>query len=144
MPIIEFSIAACIRLPSRKNIPMKREGFTLMEILVSVIILVLLIAGLLSSFISVKRFSKRSTYKMISAELIRYFFAPFSMEVKQNNWNLPANGLYAPTPQTHTYTQTIGLVTYTVTTVIDKYVTLPNPPYNMDIRRVTMDIVWNE
>ena len=82
-------------MPSQRgpaaNIASQKTGFTLMEILVSAMILVTIVYGLINIFLASKGRSMHSRSVITSAELGRYFLEPLQLQVRQDWWNeLPA------------------------------------------------------
>jgi prepilin-type N-terminal cleavage/methylation domain-containing protein len=72
---------------------MKRKGLTLMEIIVSVVILALVVTGLINIFIAGRRHILHTRLRMTATELGRYFLDPLQMQVRQDTWNDLANCL---------------------------------------------------
>lgn len=57
-----------------------------MEIIVSMTILTVVMAGLLNFFISAKKQTHYSRSRVTAAELGRYFLDPLQMQVRQDQW----------------------------------------------------------
>ncbi len=66
---------------------MNKKGFTLLEILVSALILALVIGGMANVFLASRRLLLRARLKIQAAELARLFLAPLQMDIKQSDWN---------------------------------------------------------
>ena len=71
---------------------MKRKGLTLVEIIVSMLILGLVMLGLSNLYISSKRWLIHARARMIAAELCRYFVDPLQNNVKFINWSTSCLG----------------------------------------------------
>ena len=65
---------------------MSKKGLTMIEIMVSVIILALVVAGMANLFISGKRWVLISQTRMTTGELGRFFLDPLQMLVRQDTW----------------------------------------------------------
>lgn len=74
----------------------KKSGFTLIEIVVSSVILSLVLAGLASTFITGITYSRHSQLRMTGGELGRLFLDPFQMAVRQSDWDQGSNLFYIP------------------------------------------------
>ena len=120
---------------------MNKKGLSLLEILISALILSLIITGLISIFVSGKRWVSHSRARMSAGELGKLFLDPFDNDIRADEWgNNCVSGLVAacPNPQT----ETIGSIQYDA-----RYVSSPVAvpvPTNPPLRRVTVTINWNE
>lgn len=114
-----------------------KKGLTLLEIIISVLILSLLMLGLANIFISGKRYLLHARARMAGGELGRHFIDPLQMDVRQDTWDSPGNNLTVIQPPFIVQTQTLNSITY-------------NSTYNItnitgtDLRRVVVNINWNE
>lgn len=73
---------------------MNKRGLTLIEILISFIILALVIGGLANLFISGKNWILHSRSRMGGGELGKLFLDPLQMAVRQDTWTNPVNPLW--------------------------------------------------
>lgn len=117
----------------------KQNALTLIEILVSTIILSLVFLGLLSLFISGRKYLEHSQSRMGGSELGKVFIDPLQLQVRQDTWN--ANDLAIG--NTISTTKNINGVTYTATS---DAITAVKDPADIDttLRRVKTTIHWNE
>jgi len=76
---------------------MNKKGFTLMEILVSALILALVMTGMANIFLASRRHLMRTRSKIQAAELGRLFLAPLQMGVRQDTWADSNNVLHEGT-----------------------------------------------
>lgn len=74
---------------NKKNEYKKGAGFTLMEILISVLILALVTTGLVYVFFAGRKHLLHTRSEIQAAELGRLFLAPFQMQVDQSQWDIP-------------------------------------------------------
>jgi len=128
-----------------KNSLVYLKGFTLLEILVSTVILALVMTGLAYVFLAGRTHLKHARSRIQAAELGRFFLAPLQMFVTatehpsgaQNGWNQANNcltgGAGCPGAQTigaTTYTPTYSFTPITGTTLQKVKVTIswPEPP----------------
>jgi len=65
---------------------MKRKGLSLLEILVASLILALVLAGLLNTFLAGKRWVLHNRLRMTGGELGKYFLDPLQQQVRQDQW----------------------------------------------------------
>ena len=65
---------------------MEEKALTLLETLVSTVILVLIVSGLLSLFVAGKKHITHSRSRMTAAELSRTFVDSLSNQVNQTEW----------------------------------------------------------
>jgi len=85
---------------------MEKRALTLIEILVSVIILSLVFVGLAGVFVASKRYIQHSRSRMTAAELGKFFLDPFQNHVNQSTWGTSGNYLSNP-PAGYTQRQNI-------------------------------------
>jgi len=116
---------------------MSKKGLTLIEILVSCVILALVLTGLVSIFIAGKRHVLHGRSRMTASELGRYFLDPLQMQVRQDDWG--ANCLSQGNCPNEIIGTAQGLdrdytATYTITN---------NNPIN-NLNKVRVDITWSE
>ena len=114
-----------------------KKGVTLLEVIVSIVILATMMLGLVNIFLSSKRYLLHARARMTSGELDRAFVDTLHMDVRQDTWNdLYNNSLTAPRNYTGA-SQIINNINYT-------------PHYNItnvtgaSLRRVLVNITWNE
>ena len=131
------------------------KGLSLVEIIVSSIILALIIGGLVSTFVSGKRWLGHSRAQMTGGELGKYFLDPLALAVRHDQWDESAGDYEADTGQgvandlcqdcphpgnavrmnNKDYTRV-----YTITTIP----TLNDPAKYGQARKVTTVISWTE
>jgi prepilin-type N-terminal cleavage/methylation domain-containing protein len=136
---------------------MNKRALTLMEIIVSLTILSITMAGLLNVFISAKKHSLRSRSRVSAGELAKYFLDPLHMQVRQDQWG--SNCLSSNPTSGCPTAQSIGNMTYTPfycmdcsdsdTVCINKCKTNPSATTyhggtveGTTLRRVRVDITW--
>ena len=69
------------------------RGLTLLELLVSAVILALTLMGMANIFLGGRRWLLHARSRMTGGELGRVFLEPLQMQVRQDTWDTPANGL---------------------------------------------------
>jgi len=115
---------------------MNRKALTLLEILISVIILALVVTGLGNVFVAGKRYIQHSRMRMTGGEIGKYFLDPLQNDVNQSTWGttsrlgVPANAVEQ--------TASIDGRTYTA----DYTVTNNSPIANLN--KVKVIITWTE
>ncbi|MCM8797490.1 MAG: prepilin-type N-terminal cleavage/methylation domain-containing protein [Candidatus Omnitrophica bacterium] len=72
----------------KKNVLLytKKRGVTLLEVIVSALLLAVIMLGLAAVFFSARRHLSRSEMWMTDAELGRYFLEPLQMQVRADQW----------------------------------------------------------
>ncbi|MFH0738281.1 MAG: type II secretion system protein [Candidatus Omnitrophota bacterium] len=131
---------------------MSRKGFTLLEILVSVILLAMMITGLTEVFISARRFALHNRSRMAAAQMSKTFLDYLYMHVRADTWDTSPNDLSNTTValrycgyEDRGYTQQndcFSEVERTLDNVIYKAnYTIVN---EFNLRRVTLRVTWNE
>lgn len=108
-----------------------RAGLTLMEIIVSMIIISLTILGLANLVVAGRRHIAHSRSRMVSSELGKYFVDPLANQVRQDLWGSTCLSTGTGCPGG----QNISGITYTPTYLIDDF---------NGMRRVRLTISWNE
>jgi len=115
-------------------------GFTLMEVLVSLVLIALTLTGLLSLFTGGKRLVIHNRCKMTGGELGKAFLDPLQMHVRQDEWMGSSNccnclssygTVNCPT------SQSIGGINYTPNYTIDGIA-------GTGLLRVRLTINWSE
>jgi Tfp pilus assembly protein PilV len=110
-------------------------GLSMMEILISMMILALVLVGLANVFMASRGFMAHSRFRTTASQLATVLFDPLQNEVNDSSWDAPGNLLNVGTRTCSTF---IDGVTY-------------NPAYNITVesgttflRRVVVNITWNE
>jgi len=119
---------------------MHKKGFTLLEIIVSMVILVLTVVGLANLFISGKRWLLHTRSRMSAGELGKYFLDPLQMQVNQTTWNTNClgTGSAANCPD-----QNIGQAQGLDRDYTASYTVTPNYPIT-NLSKVIVNITWTE
>lgn len=114
---------------------LKNKALSLLEILVSVVILALLILGMINLFVSGKRYILHSRWRMSGGEIGKFFLNPLQMDVRQDTWgNNCLSGNITRCPANQTIEGRTYAPTYTIT---------PDTPIQ-NINRVRLELRWNE
>jgi len=121
----------------------KQKALTIMEILVSLVILSLVFLGLLNLFISGRKYLQHSQSRMAGIELGKTFIDPLQMQVRQSDWGTSTNqltlGTSIPYPP-----QSINGITFTATTSDPISAVKDSANNNTTLRRVQTKINWDE
>lgn len=72
---------------------MNKKGLTMLEIMVSMVILGIIVAGLANVFIASKKIVLHSRNRIFAAELAKYMLAPLSSSIVYSNWSSASNCL---------------------------------------------------
>lgn len=114
---------------------MEKKGFTILEILVSAMIMALVMAGLASVFIAAKRHIQRPRAAIGAGELERYLFSDLQMQVRQDQWgnNCLSNNTGCPS------NMTIGGTTYNLTWSITNVMVGAN---TTNLRKARVTLTW--
>ena len=118
----------------------KPRGLTLVEVIISTIILAITLAGMANLFISGKRWLMHSRSRVAGGEIGKLFLDPLSMQVQESDWDLGTNDLRAPRSWVGapvTVNQKLYTPTYTVSRVF-------NGPVDTGLRRVEVTVSWPE
>lgn len=115
---------------------MHKKGLTLIEILVSAIILALVLTGLVNIFVAGKRYILHTRSRMTAAELGRFFLDPLQMQVNQAEWSGAGNCLSAGTCPDQVWTSPDGAVW----TATYQWSIVPGTT----LRKVIANITWSE
>lgn len=111
-----------------------RKGFTLLEILISSIILALVMTGLANLFVAGKKYILHSRSRIQAVELGRLFLSPLQMDVDQSKWgsNCLSAGINCQGPQT------VDNIVYTPTYIISNAFPIST------LHKVKVTIKWDE
>jgi len=110
---------------------LSKRALSLLEIIVSLVILSLTLAGLVNLFISAKRHILHAQSRMAGGEIGKLFLDPLQMQVRQDTWDSPQNKL---TPQQYQERRGIYNASFMVSNVSD----------TPTLRRVVVNLTWNE
>ncbi|MFA5090469.1 MAG: hypothetical protein WC510_05530 [Candidatus Omnitrophota bacterium] len=133
---------------------MKQEGMTILEILVSMLIVVLVITGMTNVFFTAKRHVRRTNLKIQAAEMGKVFMDYLPMHIRQDTWdNLTSNALSLTNVSLRycnsTVNNTAGLPNCPTNLSLNENISF-NATYDItsvsgtDLRRVIMNVTWNE
>lgn len=114
---------------------MNRKGLSLIEILVSAVILSLVMTGLVGVFLSAKRHIRRPYASMAGGELERYLFSDLQMEVSQDQWGSNCLSSFPTTGCPNNLT--IGGITYNLGWDITDA-----PVVATTLRKVRVTLTW--
>ncbi len=90
-----------------------KKGLSLVEIIVSTVILSIVVAALAGLFVMGKRYILHSRSRLTSGQMVRYFLDPLQMDVNQSQWG--SNCLSDPSGCTASALDFGDGVTYTPT-----------------------------
>jgi Tfp pilus assembly protein PilW len=113
---------------------MSKKGLTLIEILVSSILIALVLAGLVSLFVANKRMIQHSRFRMAGGEVGKVFLSPLQAQVRQDQWSTNNLGNRTNWTATHAIDNVAYSATYNIT----------NHTNTGLIRKVRVSISWNE
>ena len=113
-----------------------KKGVTLIEILVSTIILSIVMLGLGNIFVIARRYSQHTRSKIQGAELGRYFLEPFQAQVREDQWD--SNCLGTNNCLAMCASQWLNNINYNVTYDVANVTTAPT------VRRVKVTLDWYE
>lgn len=119
---------------------MPKKGFTLLEIIVSLVILSLTVAGLANIFVSGKKWLLHARSRMTAGELGKYFLDPLQMQVRQDTWSSTCLGTGTPA---NCPDQTIGQAQGLDRNYTASYTANPNSPIT-NLSKVKVNITWTE
>lgn len=123
-----------------------KKGLTLLEILISALILAIVMVGLANIFVAGKRFIVLPRSRIQAAELGRLFLAPLQMQVRQDTWNNSANLLYIPAGSNSTTFSgaNISLNNVNYTSLYNVSRIFYGNGTDSGLRRVNVRVLWNE
>lgn len=117
---------------------MNKKALTLIEIIVSIVILALIIGGMANMFISGKRWVLHARSRMSGGELGKYFLDPLAQDVRQDQWasgnNCLTGGVNCPAQET------IENISYTPSYNVSDLNLSPNS----SLKKVITTISWQE
>jgi len=72
---------------------MKRKAVTILEILISIVILAIGVGGLAGIFVTSKSYIEHSKSRIVGGELGKLFLNPLQMAVREDTWGATGNAL---------------------------------------------------
>jgi len=115
---------------------MKKNGLTLLEILVAAMIMALVMAGIANIFVAAKKHIFHTRFRMTGSELGHWFLDPIAEDVRLDEWGSNCLSANAGCPGN----QPVDSMTYRPTYTISEVGTLPN----LELKKVKVDINWDE
>ena len=114
------------------------KGFTLVEVVVSLLIILAAVSGIFASFVASQKYIRRAKTRAIAINSLRQQIEQLRPSVRQDTWNKPSN------PLNPLYTSTTssipnlknGQIIYSVTSAADTALT--------SYRTVAITAKWNE
>ena len=117
----------------------EHEAFTLMEALVSSVLIALVLVGLGNLFLGGKKWMGHRRYQMTAAEIGKIFLDPLQMDVRQDQWSSSCLNSSGTNCSTHGYHPPVDGISYSASYAIS------TPPVDgTNLRRVRLTVTWNE
>lgn len=119
---------------------MNKKALSLLEIIISAVILAIIMGGLANIFMSGKRYMMHNRYRMTGGELGKHFMDPLQMDVRQDQWgnNCLSGNTADCTARFGNWLDPSDKTDYRAT-----YVTSNVDP-SMKLRKAVVTIKWNE
>jgi Tfp pilus assembly protein PilV len=124
-------------MSARKNL----AGISMLEIVVSMMILALILVGLMNVFVAAGNWMSHSRSRVSASQIGTVFLEPFQDAVSANTWD--NNSLSVRNYTDNNNTVFINRVLYTPSYVITNTTDLGSNA-TINLRRVQVRIVWNE
>ncbi|MDD5432941.1 MAG: type II secretion system protein [Candidatus Omnitrophica bacterium] len=129
-----------------------KKAMTLMEIVVSMVILGLIMAGLANAVVSGKRYIVHSRARTAASQLGKIFLDPLQMDIRGDTWDTAANGLTAGQTfcgQAGTQNPVCNNINANLRNVDRPYtaeynINTPFFPALPNLRRVSVTVHWQE
>ena len=118
------------RRQAAHNINLNNKAFSLLEIVISMVILALVMTGLVNVFVAGRKYIQHSRFRMSAGEIGSKFISPLQSYVRQDTWSSNPFG-------TNSYpnlTSGIYTASYTIST----------HPSDAQIKKVVTKISWTE
>lgn len=120
----------------------KKNGFSLVEVIVAAVIFALVIVGLMGVFMAASKHLTHARERMSSAQLGKFFLDPLQADVRQDTWDQIGNELKLTpigTPRAAVFSpQTINKNTFSGVHDVSAIPGMEN------LRRVITTITWDE
>ena len=117
---------------------MRKSGLSLLEIMISVLILAITLASLANVFVSGKRYILHARSRIRAAEMGKFFLEPLQMQVNQGAWATNPLGQASGTPLSAGPGFTLDTIPYS-----GNY-TISSVPNNTALRKVVLTVSWTE
>jgi len=126
----------------RKNAASRASaGLTLLEILISMLILSLVMVGLTNLFTVCRRYTQHSRSRMSATEVGKYLLSPLQSEVREDTYDNLTSGKLSVRPDWAGDTVTLDGISYNSTFNVSNVTGLPAGGV---LRRVNVTISWSE
>ncbi len=141
-------LARCRQLVERKP-PVLRAAFTLIEVLVSIAILAMVMAGIIYGFAQTNRFAEWSSmslaaqsYALQGLEQVRAGKWDLSSNPPQDDWPVPSSGITNLPPQSDIMDVPVSGAPYYVTNYIMEKTIVNAAAPTVQLREVWSQCVW--
>ncbi len=115
-------------------------GLSMLEIIISVMILALVLVGLINVFVVSRGYMSHGRSRISASQLATVFLDPLQNEVRETDWDCATtNNLSVRPPFNGTAVPLDGVIytpNYTITN--------DTSPAGTSLRKVTVNITWNE
>jgi prepilin-type N-terminal cleavage/methylation domain-containing protein len=119
-----------------------RQGLSLLEIIISLLILSLVMYGMTSLFVASKGLVYHSSSRVLSMDVAKYFFEDSGLAVSADNYTANQNCLYDDAACSGNSTVTYNGITYNITYHTDNVTNSSGS--NTTIRKVVINVTWDE
>jgi prepilin-type N-terminal cleavage/methylation domain-containing protein len=147
-----------LRFRPRQSFSLSRKGFTLLEVLVSLVVLSSATAGLFASFVAAQKYVMRSRHRLQAANGARMVLEDLKAHVNQNNWDDSGTNLLACPGGPHPAGYFCENLPYPLPGAVPGGDYDPGPPWNWSakyridyigvggiiMRQVTVTVHWDE
>ncbi len=131
---------------------MVKKGLTLLEVLVSVIVMALLATGLFEVLISAKKLTIHARSRVAAVQMSKNLLDYLQVHVRADTWNTSASALNTTDTTVLRYCDSDGSHTQQTGCLPEADRTLDTIIYNanytiipeFNLRRVTLRVTWNE
>lgn len=124
------------------NIYKNRTGLSLLEIIISLLILSLVMYGLTSLFVASKRMTYHSSSRVLSMDAAKYFFEDAGLAVTADNYTADQNCLYNDGSCVSNANITYNGIRYNITYHTENVTNSTSA--NTTLRKVVINVTWDE
>lgn len=115
-----------------------KKGFTLLEVVISAVLLALLTAGMSPLFFGVKRWIFHARTRMQGSEVSRRYLDVLQRDVRDDQWNPPTNCLSTDGAAGCPGADTLDGIPY------NPNFNIGAPPFGGNSKKVRLTVTWNE
>ena len=119
---------------------MSKKALSLLEIIISMVILALVVSGIAAVFVSSKKLIQHQRFRMAGGEIGKQFLEPLQAYIRGDSWGNATSNCF----ESGNISQCPDVSNATNTTVYIANYTISNHTTDLNLKKVNVNITWTE